>query len=237
MCCHDTDEYEYHIKDDDVDFSILKTPKDLQNLSRQERFKVYGELYCLFLYVSQEVHDFIKYEDIRDKRIEELIDQLPCVDYSHRELEEHLKNYTATEDDRLKEALLEVGSQISWLSSSIQGTQRDIQSYKGHLSSFETRFKTDTEKLDTLKKKRKEIEDTIRANKIDKLFPGLEKKPWKLVNLDQTYLENKGLDMTVKQDQEKLLDLVTEGANIAPTEGLEKIVRIFGMDLSLIILK
>ena len=50
-------------------------------------------------------------------------------------------------------------------------------------------------------------------SKINRLFPNIDPKPWKLVNLDSEYSKRKhymNLNMTNNIDQEILLGLVTE---------------------------
>jgi len=150
MCSYDSDEYEYHIHGD-IDLSILKTPKNIEELSRQERFKIYGELYHLFLHVSQEIRKYFKYKDMDDKRVEVFMEQIPSIDSSHRDLETQLKNYTDTEDDRLQENLTNIKSEISWTTSHIEGVRRDVKMYK--------------ESLEPLRKKCQEIEDKIKEKR------------------------------------------------------------------------
>jgi len=164
MCSYDSDEYEYHIHGD-IDLSILKTPKNIEELSRQERFKIYGELYHLFLHVSQEIHKYICYKDMDDKRVEVFMEQIPSIDSSHRDLETQLKNYTDTEDDRLKENLTNIKSEISWTTSHIEGVRRDVKMYKESLERSELNIKMDQEKLETLRKKCQEIEDKIKEKR------------------------------------------------------------------------
>lgn len=52
------------------------------------------------------------------------------------------------------------------------------------------------------------------ATAIMQLFPGLAPKPWKLVDLDEAYRGSQGLDMKHPTDQDRLLDLESDGGKV-----------------------
>lgn len=160
MCCHDDEDYEYHIQGD-IDFSILKTPKNLEGLSRKERFKIYGELYHLFLHVSQEIHKYLEYSDRKDERVSSFIEDIPVINSAHRDLENRLRNYTDTEDDRLKESLETLDREISWISSSMNGYHRDMKMYQDGVARTESNINTNAKKLEELRQQRQELENKI----------------------------------------------------------------------------
>lgn len=155
------EDYEYHIQGK-VDLSILDDvkPSDVEKMTRGERFKVYSRLYHLFLHVSQKVDKYIYYEDMNDQRIEQIMEELPCITSESRDREESLMNHdvNTTEIQNLRYRLEHLENQaksqqqcIDWKTKDIQNAKDNVVSYEKSLKEYQIeQEKIETEKLNVL---------------------------------------------------------------------------------------
>lgn len=149
------EDYEYHIQGK-VDLSVLDNvkPSDVEKMTRGERFKVYSRLYHLFLHVSQEVDKYIYCEDMDDHRIEEIMEELPCITSESRDREESLMNHdvNTTEIQNLRYRLEHLENQAKNKQQSIDWKIKDVQNTKDNLIQYEKTLKEyqiEQEKIET----------------------------------------------------------------------------------------
>jgi len=160
MCSY-TEDYEYTIPGE-INLSVFeRSAEEVEKLPRRERFKIYGELYHLFLHVSQKINDYIALADINDPKVSELMEEIPNVSSLSKELEDSFKNYTTSEEVKLTDELHDLNSKIKWSESGLKSAQRSLEDTRDTLERYIKSVTKESDHLEELYRMREDLHQQI----------------------------------------------------------------------------